>query len=212
MDETLEMTYQMKSQVESLQMKQNELYSRMILRKKMEAEHANTLATLDSCLAAQEEYRKGYQSVRKAFIKAKEDLSAMTKAFTDVTKKQREKSKAVMERMVRGTEVTMALMALQGWKSIMEDNRSAREIEAAQRETAEEVNSVQAQLRAFQEKKKQETMTVMNRMQTASDQGLIAQVFKSWEKDWEDWKQDMEEAQKVKEKLEQQKAGAKRTL
>merc|ERR1740123_2767963 len=101
------------------------------------------------------------------------------------------------------------MMALQAWKTMMEENRGAREIEAAQRETAEEVNSVQAQLRAFQEKKKQETMSVMERMQSASDQGLIAQVFRAWEKDWEGWKRDMEEAQAVRSKLEQQKAGAK---
>merc|ERR1719461_1205337 len=95
---------------------------------------------------------------------------------------------------------------------MMEENRGAREIEAAQRETAEEVNSVQAQLRAFQEKKKQETMSVMERMQAASDQGLTAQVFRAWEKDWEDWKKDMEEARAMNEKLQQQKAGARRTL
>jgi len=212
MDETLEMTHQMRSQVELLQMKQKELANKMSLRKKMESEHANTISTLDSCLAAQEEYRKGYQAVRRAFIKAKEDLTAMTKAFTDVTKKQREKSKAVMERMVRGTEVTMAMMALEGWKKVMEENRSARDIEKAQAETAEEVSQFQAQMKAFQEQKRAQTMGVMERMQAASAQGLVSQVFKAWEKDWEDWKRDMAEAQAVREKLEQQKAGAKRTL
>jgi len=212
MDETLTMTAQMKNQVESLQQRQKELASKMKQRRKLEQEHAHTISSLDAALAAQEEYRKGYHSVRKAFMKAKEDLKDMTKAFQAKTSAQRERSKAVLDRMVKGTEVTMAMTALENWKKYMEETATARAYEKAQAETAEEVAAIQKRMAEFQEKKKGEAKAVLDRMAAGQDQGLVNMTFSEWKRDWEEWKFGQMEAAAMKEKLDSQKAGARRTL
>merc|ERR1719264_2348467 len=121
-------------------------------KSKLELEHASAIESRDSALAASEEFKKGYYSVRKAFMQAKEDLAQTMTAFRNSTKKQRERSKYVLERLAKGTESTMAILAFQSWSRLTKDNFVARRNERLVQESSLEVAEVQDQLRKLQQR------------------------------------------------------------
>lgn len=213
MDETINLSQQMKAQAEHLKEKQKQLAERMKSRKQqVEEEHQNTMTSLEAAFAAQEEYRKGYNSVRKAFMKAESELEDMTAAFRAVTRKQREKSMQVLERMIKGSEVTMCILAFDSWEKFTKENRTARENERLQKETAEEVAALSESMKSIKGKQSEDAFRVLDRMNAATDQGLMSLTLKTWAQCCQDARQQKEEASRIHQQLKSQKEGARRTL
>jgi len=114
--------------------------------------------------------------------------------------------------MIRGNDSGILALVMSGWVNMTWEGRQARAKEAAMLETQEEMNALQAQMKEWQEKKKGETKAVLDRMTAASDQGLTAMVFNAWFKDFEEIQAQKEEAMKMQQMLQGQKAEARRVL
>merc|ERR1712079_690060 len=133
----------------------------------------------------------------------------LLKAFVD---KQKAKAKGVVDRMIRGNDSGILSTVMSGWVNVTWEGRQARAKELAMKETEEEMNALQAQMRDWQEKKKGETKAVLDRMTAATDQGLVNTVFSAWVKDMEEIQAQKDEAMKMQEMMKSQKAEAKRVL
>mmetsp|Transcript_75492 Transcript_75492/g.213556 ORF Transcript_75492/g.213556 Transcript_75492/m.213556 type:complete len:471 (+) Transcript_75492:73-1485(+) len=206
----------------------------------LNATHTWTKSSLDSALAAQEEYRKGYNNLRTAFKKAKEDLTQKeadlekcknadveyARLKTDLEEKeqhyaeelkdtqdtlrrficrQKDKSKAVLDRMIRGEGSGLLTITVQSWRTVVQQEKgrdySRKELEAAQEH-----------LKAYQAKKKEEARSVLDRMSAASEGGLLALILQNWAKAVQDVKATQAEADKLQDMLKNQKLEARKTL
>merc|ERR1719510_1898474 len=87
--------------------------------------------------------------------------------------KQKEKSKGVVDRLIRGQDSSLSTMCFSAWSERTAENSRARDKEKAQAETQEEMLQLQAQMKAYQDRKKEETGAVLARMNAASDSGLV---------------------------------------
>jgi hypothetical protein len=184
-DETLGMTHEMRHHVECLKKQSEMLAEKMRSKKsKLEQEHASAIEARDSALAASEEFKKGYYSVRKAFMQTKEELAQTMTALRNSTKKQRERSKYVLERLAKSTESTMAILAFQSWSRLTKDNCVARRNERLVQESSMEVAAVQDQLRELKQRRSQEAYGAVERAGLVMDEGLIAFTFQHWVKQW----------------------------
>merc|ERR1719242_771041 len=96
--------------------------------------------------------------------------------------------------------------------TLMQENEVARANERAQRETLEEMNAMKAQMDDFKNKKKDETMSVLERMHANSEQGLLSMVLTAWKSDMEEIYRQKEEAAKLDEVLKTKKMEARRVL
>jgi len=211
-DETLGMTHEMRHHVECLKQQSEMLAEKMRSKKsKLETEHASAIKSRDSALAASEEYKKGYYSVRKAFMQAKEDLAETMSAFRNSTRKQRERSKYVLERLAKGTESTMAILAFQCWSRFTKDNFVARQNERLLQESLLEMAAVQDNLRELQQRRLQEAYSAVEHAALAMDEGLVALTFQRWFKHWDDDRRLREEALKVRDLMRCRKVDAQKS-
>lgn len=131
------------------------------------------------------------------------------KKFID---RQKAKSKTVVDRMTKGSDSAKLSLAWQAWLQETYDNRVAREKEKAAMETAQEVEEIQQQMKAWQNKKRDEAESIMNRMASHQDTGLAAMMFQSWKQGWEINKKQLEEAKRLQEVLKTKKGDARRVL
>lgn len=95
--------------------------------------------------------------------------------------------------------------AFQNWQKCVQEEKgkdySRKELEAAQ-----------AQLTAYQTKKKDEAKSVLDRMSAASDGGLLSLIVQSWVKAIQEAKKEIEEAEKLQDTLKNQKVEARKAL
>jgi len=131
------------------------------------------------------------------------------KAFID---RQKAKSKTVVDRMLKGSDSAKIANAWQVWLQETYDNRIARERERAAAETAQEVEGMQEQMKALRSKKKGEAESIMNKMASHQDTGLVAMMYQNWKNGWEANRKQLEEAKKMSEVLKTKKAEARRVL
>jgi len=131
------------------------------------------------------------------------------KAFID---RQKAKSKTVVDRMMKGSDSAKVIIAWKSWLQDTYDNRVAREKEKAAMETAQEVEGIQEQMKAWKNKKRDEAESIMNKMASHQDTGLLAMMFQSWKKGWEMNRKQLEEAKHLHEVLKTKKAEARRVL
>lgn len=143
--------------------------------------------------------------VMGSYLEEKELL----KAFID---RQKAKSQAVVDRMTQSTDSAKISLAWQAWLQETSDNRVAREKEKAAMETAQEVEGIQEQMKAWRNKKRDEAESIMNKMASHQDTGLAAMMFQSWKQGWEVNRKQLEDAKKMQEVLKTKKAEARRVL
>merc|ERR1719458_824232 len=126
--------------------------------------------------------------------------------------KQKKKSKNVLDNMSKGHDSAKMSIAWQEWRGVMHDNEVARANERAQQETMEEMNALKGQMEAFKSKKRDETMSVMERMHANSEQGLLSLTMNAWKSEMEEIYRQKEEAAKLDDILKTKKAEARRVL
>lgn len=206
----------------------------------LNATHTWTKSSLDSALAAQEEYRKGYNSLRAAYKKAKEDLdklneelasSAAAKEDLQKAKALEDERKACWKQELDAVNATMRRMACQHKdksKSVlgrmMLDQTSAllsacfsewvhivQDWRQSEKAKAE-VSAVQSKLSKLQKQKNEEAKSFFTRVLHASDAGLVSQAYRAWVDHCADVAKEKREADKLAGLLKKQKSEARRKL
>jgi len=130
-------------------------------------------------------------------------------------RRQKEKSKGVIDRFTKENDSSRVLIAWQSWVTDTQENRVARENERAMKETEEEMNGIRAkmgQMKSLQGKKTDDTRSVLQRMATAQNAGLIMEMFREWKHEWDEARKQKAAAAAMQSKLVKQKAEARRVL
>jgi len=81
--------------------------------------------------------------------------------------------------------------------------------------TEEEMNGIRAkmgQMKSLQGKKTDDTRSVLQRMATAQNAGLTMEMFRVWQKEWDEVRKQRAAAKEMQSKLVKQKAEARRVL
>mmetsp|Transcript_120229 Transcript_120229/g.335430 ORF Transcript_120229/g.335430 Transcript_120229/m.335430 type:complete len:468 (-) Transcript_120229:141-1544(-) len=246
-----EQVNQMQSQIEAVQVERatstkatEEMKGQM---EKLENEHAVLQAThtwtkssLDSARAAQEEYRKGYNSLRAAFKKAKEDIEKANVMFEEnkgahgeleQARKVFDEKKALWDKELKDVNATMVRIAARhknNAKSVLERMQETQasglcnvcfqswlsisnDVKKSQR-AKDDVEAAKNKLKAFQDSKKQEAKAVLDRMNASSDQGLIALMWKQWLTFCADVFKERKDAENMASTMKNQKLEARKRL
>lgn len=206
----------------------------------LHATHTWTKSSLDSALAAQEEYRKGYNSLRSAFKKAKEDLERANEELKNSKSAHEElqKSRAILDEKkaqwdkeldsVNATMQRIARKHKDKAKAVLDRMQSGqassllgtcfanwlvylKDWKNSEKAKAE-VEAAKAKLAGFQSKKNEEAKQFLNRMSAASDSGLVAVAFKAWLSAAADALKEQREADKMSSTLKNQKLEARKKL
>jgi hypothetical protein len=133
----------------------------------------------------------------------------LLKAFIN---KQKEKSKSVVDRMLKGNDSARYSMAWQSWTQDVAENRQARLNEQARLETQGEVEEIQKQMQAMKANKREGALKSLEGVAATQESGLTALMFQTWQKDWELSKAQHAEAEKLNEILKSKKGEARRVL
>jgi len=123
------------------------------------------------------------------------DYSEDKKVLEGFLRRQKEKSKGVIDRFTKENDSSRVLIAWQSWVTDTQENRVARENERAMKETEEEMNGIRAkmgQMKSLQGKKTNDTRSVLQRMATAQNAGLIMEMFREWKHEWHEVKKQRE--------------------
>lgn len=206
----------------------------------LQATHAWTKSSLDSTLAAQEEYRKGYSSLQQAYKKTKAELDDKEKKSQSAREAREEavqikasipeKEAEFKQDLADAQECLKNIMARQKKKSqaVLDKMMAGQSSTLVQltftnwqkaisdekfwRENAKNLEEAQKRLQEFQGKKKSEAGKVLDRMSAANDTSLMGLMVQYWSKFVQEAKKEREEAQKMQETLKNAKMSARKTL
>jgi len=206
----------------------------------LHATHTWTKSSLDSALAAQEEYRKGYNSLRAAFKKAKDDienanqelanskhykqelekaratlderkahwnkeLDAVNATMKRIAARHKDKSKAVLDRMLAGQASGLMGTSFAAWVAYLKDWKNSESAKAA-------VEAAQAKIQDFQDKYKGGAKQFLSRMTAASESGLVSSVWKVWLEACADTFKERKDAENMASALRNQKLEARKKV
>jgi len=133
----------------------------------------------------------------------------LLKAFIN---KQKEKSKTVVDRMLKGNDSARYSMAWQSWVQDVADNRQARLNEKARLETQGEVDEIQKAMNDLKARKRGDALKSLESVAATQDTGLVSLMYQHWKKDWEVSKAQYAEAEKLNQVLKAKKGEARRVL
>merc|ERR1712151_1414702 len=103
----------------------------------------------------------------------------LLKAFIN---KQKEKSKSVVDRMLKRNDSARYSMAWQSWTQDVAENRQARLNEQARLETQGEVDEIQKQLQALKANKREGALKSLESVAASQDTGLVSLMYREWQK------------------------------
>merc|ERR1712151_1110419 len=133
----------------------------------------------------------------------------LLKAFIN---KQKEKSKTVVDRMLKGNDSARYSMAWQSWVQEVSDNRQARLNEKARLETQGEVDEIAKQMQELKARKRGDALKSLEGVAASQDTGLVSLMYREWQKAWELSKAQYAEAEKLNQILKSKKGVARRVL
>merc|ERR1719510_2018083 len=142
--------------------------------------------------------KKGQSMVMGNYLEEKELL----KAFIN---KQKEKSKSVVDRMLKGNDSARYSMAWQSWVQEVSDNRQARLNEKARMETQGEVDEIAKAMNDLKARKRGDALKSLESVAATQDTGLVSLMFQHWKKDWEVSRAQYAEAEKLNQVLKAKK-------
>lgn len=206
----------------------------------LHATHSWTKSSLDSALAAQEEYRKGYNSLRAAFKKAKDDLEKVNEELAsgktahqelDRARAILDERKAVWDKELNEVNATMQRIARKHKdkaKAVLDRMQLGqasglmgmcfqgwiaflKDWKKNEKANAD-VLVAQEKLASFQAQKNEEAKQFLNRMSAASDSGLVSVAFKAWLQAASEALKDRREADNLASTLKNQKLEARKKL
>uniref|UniRef100_A0A7S4Q4C8 Uncharacterized protein n=1 Tax=Alexandrium monilatum TaxID=311494 RepID=A0A7S4Q4C8_9DINO len=223
-------TEEMKSDMEKLENDHAVLHST----------HTWTKSSLDAALAAQEEYRKGYNSLRAAFKKAKEELEVANAELANAqdTHHELERARAVLDerkahwkKELDSVDATMQRIARRHKdkaKSVLDRMHQGQASGLLgtcfvawldflkdwknNEHMRLEVEAAQAKLAGFQSSKREKAKAFLDRMTASSNTGLVSVSFKYWVEACADALKDRHQADETATKLRNQKLEARKRL
>merc|ERR1712048_1325252 len=179
-----------------------------------EVEKANQKTTIDNLktqmqaiITKTDEYKSGYQTLRAALKKAKDDLEkneeelkqlrsikkeleGMKDLYENFKARQKAKTKAAMERMGSGNDRTCMSIHWQAWAKDLDEANKWKKFN-------EDLANATGELKAYKERKKEESKKVVERMLAGQTQGLMTVVWGSWLKVVQEEKAAKEAEQKL---------------
>merc|ERR1740123_565064 len=130
----------------------------------------------------------------------------LLKAFIN---KQKEKSKTVVDRMMKGNDSARYSMAWQSWTQEVTENRQARANEKARLESQGEVDEIAKQMAALKASKKEGALRSLESVAATQDTGLVSLMYQEWKKAWDLSKAQYAEAERLNEVLKAKKGEAR---
>jgi len=206
----------------------------------LQATHAWTKSSLDSTLAAQEEYRKGYTTLQAAYRKAKAELeekerkaesakgarleAAQIQAslpekeaeFKQDLADAQECLRNIINRQKKKSQAVVDRM-LSGQSSTLvqltfSSWQKAISDEKFWRENAKSLEEAQKRLQDYQGKKKAEASKVLDRMSAGNNTSLTSMMLQYWNKFVQEAKKEREESKSMHDTLKNAKLSARKTL
>jgi len=196
----------------------------------LQAAHSWTKSSLESALAAQEEYRKGYNSLRTAFKKAQDDLKAKEEEVAENTKRRADIERIKNDLVQREHAYEQKLEeAQESLKSIRENQKSkARKVVDAkvmlQRaaigtiamqawaklvaddkfavQFAKDKVEAQRTIEEAKVKKTRQKTDALERMMGEINTGLVCSFFQTWLRLQRSEKQDRQQVKDMKEEVD----------
>lgn len=206
----------------------------------LQATHAWTKSSLDSTLAAQEEYRKGYTSLQAAFRKTKSELDEKEKKaesareareeaakiyatlpekeaeFKQDLEDSKETLKNIMNRQKKKSQAVLDKMLAGQSGTLLQITLSGWQKaivdEKFWRENAKNLEEAEKRLKEFQSKKKEDASKVLDRMSAGNNTSLCGLMIQYWTKYTQETKKERDEAQKMQDKMKDAKLSARKTL
>mmetsp|Transcript_51437 Transcript_51437/g.122289 ORF Transcript_51437/g.122289 Transcript_51437/m.122289 type:complete len:599 (-) Transcript_51437:83-1879(-) len=149
-----------------------------------------TRSALDSALGAQEEYRKGYTTMRAELLQTKDELQAISDQLAQGKEAQEElqqlrdqyermsrRAKAnaskVLGRLTDSSDTSLSNIAYQAWLASLVEVRMEKEIEAATAEAKERLDE-------FLARNKATSRSVLDRVSAGTDAGVLSFCFATW--------------------------------
>merc|ERR1719160_2384293 len=115
-------------------------------------------------------------------------MKAMEAKLNGYAQAQMENTKKVMAKMSSGSDNALLTVVIGSWKDFIADYKKNKEMEDA-------VKQQEQQIQEFLAKKKEEAKGVLDRMNSATDSGLVEHVISTWVQMFKDDK----EAKKMEE-------------
>lgn len=153
-----------------------------IMRNMINKKHANTTeGLLGACL---EGFKQNVQEAKDLIQKAEEmkELEGKLSAFS---KDQAAKSKKVLSRMNADSDGGLIQFIWNAWIQFYEDYKKNAEFEDA-------VKAEEKKIAEFMKKQNEGAKSVLNRMSSATDSGLIQACFQGWVEEFQEQKKAME--------------------
>lgn len=141
-----------------------------IMRNMINKKHLDTTnGLLGACIDA---FKQNVDEAKEELVKA-EEMKELEAKLSQFGKDQVAKSKKVLDRMNAGSDVGLIHMMFTAWVQFMEDYRKNKDFEDA-------VKAEEKKIAEFMKKQNEGAKSVLTRMSTASDTGLIDSCFKGW--------------------------------
>merc|ERR1712025_207713 len=100
-------------------------------------------------------------------------MKAMEAKLASASAAQTENTKKVMARMSAGSDNALLSLCISSWVQFIEDYEKNKDMEDA-------VKLQEQQMAEFMAKKKEEAKAVLDKMNTATDSGLVEHVMSTW--------------------------------
>jgi hypothetical protein len=109
-------------------------------------------------------------------------MNAMEAKLASASKEQTENTKKVMARMSAGSDQALLTVVLTGWKQFLEDYKKNKDQEDA-------VKAQEKAMEEFMKQKKDGAKQVLDKMNSATDSGLVEHVISTWVQAYKDDKE-----------------------
>mmetsp|Transcript_32687 Transcript_32687/g.76636 ORF Transcript_32687/g.76636 Transcript_32687/m.76636 type:complete len:574 (-) Transcript_32687:59-1780(-) len=169
---------------------QAELNKQRVQHEVLNASTSWTKSALDAALAAQEEYRKGYHSLKSALEKAKDELTArrseleavetavadlenMKSFYQKFKDKQKQMSMQVLERMTAGQAEMLQTACIQSWVQAVSEIKQEKQKEL-------ELKQSEERIQALMDRQAAKAKIVLDKVGKANDETLLSTILTAW--------------------------------
>jgi len=100
--------------------------------------------------------------------------------YTGFIRRQKEKSKSVLGRLIASQDSALASLVMQSWVAVTDEHRVARANDHAAHETEQELNLVRERMTELQQRKKDEARGILDRLASTTDSGFASLLLQNW--------------------------------
>jgi len=215
--------HSLKTSRDELKSKLDNVTKQLEQAEELKGTFAWTKAALDSALGTQEEYRKGYKSMRAALKKATEDfdkfrdeiakhqaekkeMDAMKERFVVLHERQKKGTKSIVDRMFAEARIKCLAEMIVEWRFGSKVAKQHRLEEEEAKKIAYEKKIAELEYQRVMNEKKEVAKRTLARMDAGKTTGLVAMCFSSWSQTIREEKS-AREAEKLRKEIEERMSG-----